>query len=865
MKMNREKRTKLKEDGFQRRRIFQALPGRRLFGKIAQIRWVKWMLGAQWFRNLKIGAKLTLGFAIVAIIAGVIGLVGALNIYRIGRAGHELYQTDIMVLGPLHKISANLLKLRINTVFHIMEAKDKFRYEYAIKNAQASIDSDMANLKKSNKKIAEQLNSLENAFKSYWKEEAKVIKLSNDNKTVEAAEYMNRNLNSLATMVDSIIDSLFTTSDTEVKTKTDQNYNAAAQTIWLMIALALIGIGLALGLGIMIARLIGKPMKQLTVAAEQLATGDVNVTIAAVAAKDETAVLTNAFAKMVVSIREQAEIVAKVAAGDLSVVVNVKSEQDLLAKSLLVEIETLQKLIAETGKLTAAASQGHLDFRGDAEAFTGEYRNLITGFNQTLDVITTPLAEAGTVLGRMAVNDYTIAMAGDYQGLLKEFASQINRVQQHLLDVQDLFSRVAQGDISRLDEYRRQGKQSENDQLVPAAIIMMEALQNLIEETGKVADAAAQGQLTVRGDTGKLTGKYQEIVVSFNSVLDQMVQPIAEALTVLEEMAQGNLDRTMDGIYQGDYVRLQEAINGTVQSFNLILGEINHAADQVAVASRELSQGSEAVSQGATAQAATIEELSASVTAIADRIKQNAVQANQTSQLAETTRQSAGNSNDQMKAMRAAMQQISEAAHGISKIIKVIEEIAFQTNILALNAAIEAARAGQAGKGFAVVAEEVRSLAGRSAAAAKETAELIESSIRKTADGTRIANQTAEALEQMVVDVTQAVTLVEGIASASNEQAAGITQINQGINQVASVTQNTTATSEESASASEELLGQAENLRQLVGRFHLKESQGNASPEPGPNHEESQSSWEEKQPGPVGNKLYRDGNNFGKY
>jgi methyl-accepting chemotaxis protein len=258
-----------------------------------------------------------------------------------------------------------------------------------------------------------------------------------------------------------------------------------------------------------------------------------------------------------------------------------------------------------------------------------------------------------------------------------------------------------------------------------------------------------------------------------------------------------------------------------VQSFNLILGEINRAADQVASASRELSHGSETVAQGAAAQAATVEELSASVAALAGQIKQNAVQANQTAQLAENTRESAGRGNAQMREMLAAMQLINEAAYGIAKIIKVIDEIAFQTNILALNAAIEAARAGVAGKGFAVVAEEVRSLAGRSAAAAKETAALIESSIQKTADGTEIANQTAAALDQMAADVSQAVDLVAGIAIASNEQATSITQINRGIDQVAAVTQNTTATSEESASASETLLGQAEELQRLVGRFRL--------------------------------------------
>jgi methyl-accepting chemotaxis protein len=854
--MGSKNRSKLTGGELQQRE--KKLPWWRIFSKIARARWVKWLFGVEWFRNLKIGVKLTLGFAVVAIIAGVIGMVGAYNIDRISRAVHELYQTDVAVLGPLHKVSYQLLKLRLNTVLHVLEPKDKFRYEHQVKTMQQSIDNDLTNLKKANSAVVEQLNSLENAFATYWKEEAGVLQLSNENKSEEAIAQMNQKLNSLASMIDSIIDSLFTTSDSNAKTVTEANYTQARRTIWLMLIIAGIGIIVAFGLGIVISRIIGKPMKQLTAAAEQLATGDVNVNIAAVTAKDETAILTNAFVNMVASIREQAEVVARVAAGDLKAAVNVRSEQDLLAKSLLVEIATLQKLIAETGKLTAAASRGELDVRGDAAQFEGEYRNLITGFNETLDAFTVPLAEAGTVLGKMAVNDFTVAMVGDYQGVLKKFADQINLVQQQLLSLQDLFILVARGDISQLEGYREHGKQSENDQLIPAAITMMEALQNLIGETEVVAEAAARGELAVRGDAGKLNGKYQEIVISINDVLDRMAQPLNEALTVLEAMAQGNLDRTMDGSYQGAYARLQGAINATVQSFNRTLGEINGAADQVASASRELSQGSEAVSQGATAQAATIEELSASVSAIADKIKQNAAQANQTSQLSETTKQSAASGNDRMKALHTAMQQIDEAARGISKIIKVIEEIAFQTNILALNAAIEAARAGQAGKGFAVVAEEVRNLAGRSAAAAKETAELIESSIKKTADGTQIANQTAAALDQMVADVTKAVDLMAGIATASNEQAAGIIQINQGINQVATVTQNTTATSEESASASEELLGEAENLRQLVGKFRLKESKTvEPAREAAPPHQPEML--------PLGDKMGRAGNDFGKY
>jgi methyl-accepting chemotaxis protein len=229
----------------------------------------------------------------------------------------------------------------------------------------------------------------------------------------------------------------------------------------------------------------------------------------------------------------------------------------------------------------------------------------------------------------------------------------------------------------------------------------------------------------------------------------------------------------------------------------------------------------------------SIEELTASITEIAAQTRQNAANANQANELAMDAQTNAEKGNEHMKGMLISMHDINEASRNISKIIKVIDEIAFQTNILALNAAVEAARAGQHGKGFAVVAEEVRNLAARSASAAKETTDMIEGSIKKAEDGTKIANETAAALDKIVTGVAKAAVLVGQIATASDEQASGIAQINKGVEQVSLVVQTTSATAQQSATASEELSGQAEVLKDMVVKFKLKGGSGAEKPEYG--------------------------------
>jgi methyl-accepting chemotaxis protein len=285
-------------------------------------------------------------------------------------------------------------------------------------------------------------------------------------------------------------------------------------------------------------------------------------------------------------------------------------------------------------------------------------------------------------------------------------------------------------------------------------------------------------------------------------------------------MADGDL--TVKFEVRSDKDLLGKALIQLVDNLNHLIGTIATSSEQVTSGSTLVSHSSMALSQGATEQASSVEELTASLQEISAQTHTNAQNAEKANELARKAKENASNGNGQMKDMLKAMDDINISSSSINKIIKVIDDIAFQTNILALNAAVEAARAGQHGKGFAVVAEEVRTLAARSANAAKETTDLIESSIKKVEAGTKIANTTAGALGEIVEQVDKAADLVNAIAAASTEQAQGIEQISLGISQVSQVVQTNAATAEESAAASEELSAQAEQLNETISVFKTK-------------------------------------------
>src|SRR6185312_15178664 len=480
------------------------------------------------------------------------------------------------------------------------------------------------------------------------------------------------------------------------------------------------------------------------------------------------------------------------------------------------QIDDMRRLIA-AGIVQEQAVQSDVRLAG-IERDTDAGRALIWGTLVTVLVtliaafllergINWPVSELSTKMELIAKGQVDVEVWVTSHDEMGDLAKGLRRI----IDAQREFAAVArhlgEGDISVAVTPR-----GPTDVLSHSFQDMVQALAGLTQEVRALIDAAKQGELTRRGDAARYRGAFHDLVSGVNETLDAVIAPVHEAAEVLERVASRDLRARMRGEYRGEHARIKQALNKTLGQLDEALAEVAMAAEQVAAGAGQVSAGSQLLAQGAAEQASSLEEVSSSLQEMGAMTRQNALSARDARQLSEATRDSAARGAHSMKRLAEATDRITGAAAATARIVKTIDEIAFQTNLLALNAAVEAARAGDAGRGFAVVAEEVRNLAMRSAEAAKNTASLIEESVKNAESGAVINREVMASFGDITEHVNKVGAAMAEIAAGSEQQSQGIEQIAAGVEQMNGVTQQTAANAEESASAAEELSGQAEKM-----------------------------------------------------
>jgi len=457
----------------------------------------------------------------------------------------------------------------------------------------------------------------------------------------------------------------------------------------------------------------------------------------------------------------------------------------ILQKNAVLLRDNIKNFIHDMQHMSSEHDKGDIDVVIDAAKFKGGFADMANGVN-------------GMVLGHIAVKKKAMACIkafgeGDFNAELEQFPGK---------------------------------KAFINDTIE----LVRGNLRSIVMDMGILSQAIVDGQLNTKVDASRHQGDYAKIIAPFTEAFVALNRIIDDAGILSQAIVDGQLNTKVDASrHQGDYAKIIAAFENALVGLNNTFYQLNDTVEQVGQSAEQLNAASQNMAANSEEQSSSVEEVTSSLEETDSQVKANTDNANAANQLVMDTSQAANQGQVKMAGMIGAMDAINQSSQDIAKIIKVIDEIAFQTNLLALNAAVEAARAGQHGRGFAVVAQEVRNLAGRSAKAARETADLIEDSSKRVTEGVGIANETREALDQIVGNVVKVKDLVAEIATASTEQSRGVSQINVAMNQVSKAAQEGSQQAEELASSSGELTNVANQMRVEISRFKLRERQHQAS------------------------------------
>ena len=520
-----------------------------------------------------------------------------------------------------------------------------------------------------------------------------------------------------------------------------------------------------------------------------------------------------------------AEYVDRISKGDIPLPItdNYNGDFNNIKNNLNRAIDAVNKMIDDANMLSEAAVAGALDTRADADKHEGKFRAIVEGVNDTLDAVIGPLNVAAEYVDRISKGDIPKPITDNYNGDFNTIKDNLNTcidAVNKLIDDANMLSEAAVAGAldTRADANKHQGKfrtivQGVNDTL--------DSVIQPIQETGRVLSALSAGDLSERIETD-YNGDLGDLKDSVNSTVAVLNEVINKVAGVLSAIAEGDLSRSVDGSYGGIFNKLKDDTNSCSEQLADIVQRIQTATETITNASKEIADGNADLSRRTEQQSQSLEETASSMEELIATVRQNTENAMQADQLAQGAAGVASEGGEVVGNVVRTMSEINESSRKIVDIISVIDAIAFQTNILALNAAVEAARAGEQGRGFAVVASEVRSLAQRSAGAAKEIKQLIGNSVEKVDAGSKLVEKAGKTMDEIVQSVKRVTDIMGEISAASQEQTSGIEQVNQSINSMDEVTQQNAALVEEATASAQMLAEQATGLADSVAAFKLK-------------------------------------------
>ena len=469
----------------------------------------------------------------------------------------------------------------------------------------------------------------------------------------------------------------------------------------------------------------------------------------------------------------------RMAVGDFNFKLGVHSKDELgmLANSVRSIQAAVQAMSADAAMLAKAAVEGKLEMRAGAARHQGDFRKIVEGVNNTLEAVSGPLIVAASYVDRISKGSIPKKITDSYAGDFNALKINLN--------------------------------------------VCIDAINALVADANMLARAAVEGELETRAYAAKHQGEFRKIVQGANDTLDAIVGPVSEVVRVLGALSKGDLSEKITAQYKGTFEQLKSDANQTVEKLTEIVTQIKESTESINVAAKEIASGNTALSSRTKKQASSLEDTAACLEELTGTVKQNAANAKQANQLAVGASEVAVKGGNVVGQVVTTMSSINESSKKIAEIVSVIDGIASQTNILALNAAVEAARAGEQGRTFAVVAAEVRTLAQRSAAAAKEIKELVSDSVEKVDAGTKLADKAGTTMREIVSSVKRVTDIMVEITAASQEQSAGIEQVNAAIMRVGGLKQQNAAMVEQAAAAAESMQVQAGNLAAAVSIFKL--------------------------------------------